>query len=70
MDRRLFLRSATAAGIAATFTNQMALASQFSALTQISSNVAAVTGDNVAITLEKVAVQELADSLHGDRMKV
>jgi FAD/FMN-containing dehydrogenase len=66
MDRRLFLRSATAAGVAATFTNQLALASQFAALTQVSSNIAAVTGARTPITLEKAAVQELADSLRGN----
>jgi len=44
MDRRLFLRSATAVGVAAAFTQQNALASHFAALTQVSRDITAVTG--------------------------
>jgi hypothetical protein len=44
MDRRLFLQSAVATGIAASFSSQRALAAHFSALTKISADIPAVTG--------------------------
>ena len=64
MDRRLFLRSAVAAGVSAAATP--ALAAQFAALTKLSSNVNAVTGDRAAIEIEQAVVKELADSLRGN----
>lgn len=64
MDRRIFLRSAIAAGVAAATTPS--LAAQFHALTQVSGNIAAVTGARTAIEIEKAAVQELSDSLRGN----
>ena len=66
MDRRLFLQSAVATGIAASFSSQRALAAQFSALTKISADVPAVTGVGSEITLESAALQELAASLRGN----
>jgi len=66
MQRRLFLQSAIAAGVATTFASRRALASQFAALTQVSGDILAVTGERAPITLEKAAVQELADSLSGN----
>ncbi|MDH3621359.1 MAG: FAD-dependent oxidoreductase [Gammaproteobacteria bacterium] len=64
MNRRLFLRSAVAAGVSAAATPT--LAAQFAALTEVSANVAAVTGDRTAIEIEQAAVKELADSLRGN----
>jgi len=64
MDRRLFLRSAIAAGVAAGATPS--LAAQFAALTEISANVNAVTGDRAPVEIERAAIQELADSLRGN----
>ena len=64
MDRRLFLRSAVAAGVSAAASP--AFAAQFAALTKVSSNVNAVTGDRAAIEIERAAVKELADSLRGN----
>ena len=64
MDRRLFLRSAVAAGVSAAAAPT--LAAQFAALTQVSSNIRAVTGDRAAVEIEQAAVQELADSLRGN----
>ena len=64
MDRRVFLRSAVAAGVSAAATPS--LAAQFAALTQVSSSVNAVTGDRAAVELEQAVVQELADSLRGN----
>ena len=64
MDRRLFLRSAVAAGVSAAAAPS--LAAQFAALTEVTANVSAVTGDRAAIEIEKAAVQELADSLRGN----
>ena len=66
MDRRLFLRSATAVGVAVAFTHQNAFSSHFAALAQVSSDIPAVTGMRTPITLEKAVVQELADSLRGN----
>ena len=64
MDRRLFLRSAVAAGVSAAATP--ALAAQFAALTEISSSIQAVTGNRAAIDIEQAALKELADSLRGN----
>lgn len=66
MDRRLFLRSALAAGVAAAATPPQALAANFGLLTSISGSVAAVTGDRAAIEIEQAAVEELAASLRGN----
>jgi len=66
MDRRLFLQSALAAGVSASLTSRHALAAQFSALTQVSADIAAVSGDRLELTLEQAAVQELSDSLRGN----
>ncbi len=64
MNRRLFLRSAIAAGVAVG--TGSALAAQFQALTQVSGNIAAVTGDRNAVEIEKAAIEELAASLRGN----
>ena len=64
MDRRLFLRSAVAAGVSAAATPT--LAAQFAALTQISASIEAVTGDRVAIEIEQAALKELSESLRGN----
>lgn len=66
MDRRLFLQSTLATGIATSFSTQQALAAQFSALTKISADIPAVTGLGAEVTLESAALQELADSLRGN----
>ncbi len=64
VDRRLFLRSAVAAGVSAAAVP--ALAAQFAALTEVSTGVRAVTGDRSAIEIEPAAIRELADSLRGN----
>lgn len=64
MDRRLFLRTAAAAGVSAAAAPS--LAAQFAALTEVTSNVAAVTGDRVNVEIEKAAIEELASSLQGN----
>jgi FAD/FMN-containing dehydrogenase len=66
MDRRIFLQSAIAAGVATSFSTQQALAAQFSAMTKVSADVLAVGGNGAELTLEQSAVQELADSLRGN----
>jgi FAD/FMN-containing dehydrogenase len=66
MDRRLFLQSAVAAGVASSFASPSALAAQFSALTQVAGDISAVSGSRAELTLEKAAVQALADSLRGN----
>ena len=64
MNRRLFLRSAVAAGVSAAAVPS--LAAQFTALTQITGSIQAVTGDRAAVEIEKSVLQELADSLRGN----
>ena len=64
MNRRLFLRSAVAAGVSAAATPS--LASQFAALTEVTANITAVTGSRAAIEIEQAAVSELAGSLRGN----
>ncbi len=66
MDRRLFLQSAAAAGVATTFMTESVLAARFSALTQVTGDIQAVTGNRAELSLEKAAIQELADSLRGN----
>jgi len=61
MKRRLFLQSSVAAAVAAALPLRAALA----AAAEITGNVNAVTGAGAEVTLEKAALQELADSLLG-----
>ena len=65
MDRRHFLHSSLAAGVAAALPNSHAVASLYSSLTEISANVTSVDGAGAEVVLEQAAVQELADSLRG-----
>ena len=65
MDRRRFLQSSLAASIAAALPASQAMAA-LQALTQVTGDVRAVTGDRNEVSLEKAAVQELADSLRGN----
>ncbi len=66
MDRRAFIRSAAAAGVSAALASPSALATEFRVLTAVSGSIAAVSGDQSEIELERAAVQELADSLRGN----
>lgn len=66
MNRRHFLRSSVAAGVAATIPAQASLASMLQTLTAVTGNIPAVTGGRDEINLEKAAVQELSDSLRGN----
>ena len=65
MDRRRFLHSSFAASVAAVLPSAQAFAA-LQALTQVTGDVRAVTGDRNEISLERAAVQELADSLRGN----
>ncbi len=65
MDRRRFLQSTLATSVAAALPTTQAIAA-LQALTQVSGDVRAVTGERNEISLEKAAVQELADSLRGN----
>ena len=62
MNRRHFLHSAVAAGVASALPLRLALAE----LTEVQDEIAAVTGDGAKIAIERAAVQELADSLRGN----
>ena len=65
MDRRHFLNSSVAAGVAAALPSSQALASLFHSLIEVTADVQAVSGAGSEVVLERVAVQELADSLRG-----
>jgi FAD/FMN-containing dehydrogenase len=62
MNRRHFLHSAVAAGVASALPMRLAL----SHMTEVTGEVAAVTGTGTNISIEPVAVKELSDSLRGD----
>ena len=66
MDRRHFLRSSIAAGVAAAIPGRAVWASTLQALTTVTADIRAVTGTRNEISLEKAAVQELSDSLRGN----
>ena len=59
------MQSSVAASVAAALPSSQALA-VFQALTQVSGDIRAVTGDRSEVSLEQAAVQELADSLDGN----
>jgi len=65
MNRRRFVQSALGAAIAASFPTNRAHAALIQALTQVSTDIEAVTGDGAEVTLQRAAVQELSDSLRG-----
>ena len=66
MDRRVFLRSAVAAGVTAAAIPAHAMAAEFSALTAVTGDVTAMSGDRAAVEIEKAAIAELAASLRGN----
>lgn len=65
MNRRHFFKSSVAAAVAASVPTGNALSAALAALTTVEGDVAAVTGAGAAISLDKAAVTELADSLRG-----
>jgi len=66
MNRRHFCQGSLAAAVAASLSSGQAFASVLQALTQVTSNINAITGDGGDVVLEKAAVQELSDSLRGN----
>jgi FAD/FMN-containing dehydrogenase len=66
MNRRHFCQGSIAAAVAASLSGGQAFASVLQALTQVTSNINAITGDGADVVLEKAAVQELGDSLRGN----
>ena len=66
MNRRHFCRGSLAAAVAASLSSGQAFASMLQALTQVTSNINAVTGEGGEVVLEQAAVQELSDSLRGN----
>ena len=66
MDRRVFLRSAVAAGVTAAAIPTQAMAAEFNALTAVTSGVTAMSGDRAPVEIEKAAIEELAASLRGN----
>jgi hypothetical protein len=65
MKRRHFLQSSLAAAVAASLPTGQALAAALAAMSEVTSDVNAVTGAGAQVTLEKAAVKELGDALRG-----
>jgi FAD/FMN-containing dehydrogenase len=65
MKRRHFLQSSLAAAVAASLPTGQALAAALAAMSEVSSDVNAVTGAGAQVTLEQAAVKELSDALRG-----
>lgn len=65
MDRRHFLRTSVAAGVAAALPPSQLLAA-VAALTEPKDAIRAVTGERRDVSIERAAVRELADSLRGN----
>ncbi len=65
MKRRLFLQSSVAAAVAASLPTSQALAAAMATMSEISGDVAAVTGDGAEVVLEQAALKELSDALRG-----
>ena len=66
MDRRLFCRSAVAAGVAAAFLP--ACGKQTPEATQVDTSIAAVSLDGAELELEKAAIKELGEAMSGPVM--
>ncbi len=66
MNRRRFCQGSIAAAVAASLSTGQAFGSVLQALTQVTSNINAITGDGADVVLEQAAVQELSDSLRGN----
>ena len=62
MNRRHFIHSAVAAGVTTALPFRLTLAQ----MTEVTDEISAVTGAGAEIAIEKAAVQELSDSLHGN----
>lgn len=65
MNRRRFVQSSIAATVAASLPSKSALAAAWHALTAVTSDVNAITGDGAEVTLKQTAVKELGDSIRG-----
>ncbi|HKJ17332.1 MAG TPA: FAD-binding protein [Xanthomonadales bacterium] len=69
MKRRQFLRSSAAAAATAaiplTLLSQSAMAQAVAEMTQVKSDIEAVTGDGAEVTLERASVEELRGTLRG-----
>ncbi len=66
MDRRHFCQSAIGAAVAASFPTAQALASALQALTTVSADIDAITGNGAETILQQSTVQDLSDSLRGN----
>lgn len=66
MDRRRFCQSAIGAAVAASFPTAQSLASALQALTTVSANIDAITGNGAETILQQSTVQDLSDSLRGN----
>ena len=65
MKRRHFLQTSAAAAVAASFPSSQALAAAVAALSEVTTDVNAVTGSGTQVTLEQAAIKELSESLRG-----
>lgn len=65
MKRRHFLQSSVAAAVTASLPTSQAMAAAIAALSAVTADVSAVTGNGAQVTLEMAALKELKDSLRG-----
>lgn len=65
MDRRYFVKSSLAAAVATSLPVDDGFAALLGPASTVGSDIRAVTGDGAEVSLERAAVQELADSLRG-----
>ncbi|MCJ7590032.1 MAG: FAD-dependent oxidoreductase [Woeseiaceae bacterium] len=66
MNRRRFCQSSLAAAVAAALPATRSFAALLRPLTQVASDISAITGDGAEVTLKQTAVQELANGLRGN----
>lgn len=66
MNRRDFVKSSLAAAVSASFPINNTFAALLGPASKVESDVRAVTGDGAEATLERAAIQELADGIRGN----
>jgi hypothetical protein len=65
MKRRHFIQSSVAAAVAASLPTTQAMAAALAAMSEVTGDVNAVTGNGTQVTLEMASVKELGESLRG-----
>ena len=68
MNRRQFCKTSVAAGVAATFPLLAGCGDKATMAVDVDTSIAAVALDGAEIELERAAIKELADAMHGPVM--